>query len=149
MPLLQEDVLRMVRVLRLLRHRMPLTCTLLRLLADASSYLLLCLRPAPVLAAENLFLRKQLALYHERNVKPRRAINATRITLVWLGRWFAWRQALAIGQPETFPLASPRVSPVLALEISSWTRPNPSGAPSPHPSYGPRAPHMGPRAYCQ
>jgi putative transposase len=92
----------MVRVLCLLRHLMPLTCTLLKLVYDALSYLLLCLRPAPVLAAENLFLRKQLALYHERNVKPGRATNATRITLVWLGRWFDWRQALAIVQPETF-----------------------------------------------
>src|SRR5712691_9232049 len=92
----------MVRVLCLLRHRMPLTCTLLRLLYEASYYLLLCLRPAPVLAAENLFLRKQLALYQERNVKPGRATNATRITLVWLGRWFDWRQALAIVQPATF-----------------------------------------------
>jgi transposase InsO family protein len=79
-----------------------LTCTLLKLVYDASSYLLLCLRPAPVLAAENLFLRKQLALYHERNVKPGRATNATRITLVWLGRWFDWRQALTIVQPATF-----------------------------------------------
>ena len=92
----------MVRVLCLLRHLMPLTCTLLKLVYDASSYLLLCLRPAPVLAAENLFLRKQLALYHERNVQPGRAANATRITLVWLGRWFDWRQALSIVQPATF-----------------------------------------------
>jgi transposase InsO family protein len=52
--------------------------------------------------AENLFLRKQLALYQERQVKPRRATDATRLALVWLGRWFDWRQALAIVQPETF-----------------------------------------------
>ena len=31
---------------------------------------------------ENLFLRKQLAFYLERRVKPRRADGATRITLV-------------------------------------------------------------------
>ena len=60
-----------------------------------------CLRPAPVLAAENLFLRKQLALYQERHVKPARATNATRLALVWLGRWFDWRQALVIVQPAT------------------------------------------------
>jgi transposase InsO family protein len=54
------------------------------------------------LAAESLFLRKQLALYQERQVKPRRATDATRLALVWLGRWFDWRQALAIVQPETF-----------------------------------------------
>jgi hypothetical protein len=35
-----------------------------------------------ILAAENLFLRKQLAFYVERQVKPRRADDATRITLV-------------------------------------------------------------------
>jgi hypothetical protein len=33
-----------------------------------------------LLAAENLFLRKQLALYIERGTKPRRASNATRMT---------------------------------------------------------------------
>jgi transposase InsO family protein len=43
-----------------------------------------------------------LALYQERNIKPRRATNTTRLTLVWLGRWFDWRQALAIVQPTTF-----------------------------------------------
>jgi putative transposase len=36
------------------------------------------------LTAENLFLRKQLALYLERQVKPRRADDATRIALVAL-----------------------------------------------------------------
>jgi hypothetical protein len=30
------------------------------------------------LAAENLFLRKQLAMFQERKVKPRRTDNATR-----------------------------------------------------------------------
>jgi hypothetical protein len=99
---LQEDALRMVRVLRLLPYLLQLPCMLLRLLCDASCSLLLCLYPAPVLVAENLFLRKQLALYHERNVKPGRATNATRITFVWLGRWFDWRQALVIVQPAIF-----------------------------------------------
>ncbi len=36
------------------------------------------------LAAENLFLRKQLACYIERQVRPRRTDNASRITLVLL-----------------------------------------------------------------
>jgi putative transposase len=56
---------------------------------------------SPFLAADNLFLRKQLALAQERHVKPKRATNATRITLVWLARWFDWRQALAVAHPET------------------------------------------------
>src|SRR5262249_23496732 len=53
------------------------------------------------LAAENLFLRKQLALYEERRVKPRRADDATRITLAGLSRWLEWRQLLVIVKPET------------------------------------------------
>jgi len=79
-----------------------LTGTLLTLLVDVVHFLWLCLRPSAVLAAENLFLRKQLAFYQEREVKPRRATNAARFTLVWLARWFDWRQALAIVQPATF-----------------------------------------------
>jgi transposase InsO family protein len=75
---------------------------LLTLLWDAGRFLLLCLRPKPALAAENLFLRKRLALYQERHTKPRRATNATRLALVWFGRWFDWRQVLAIVQPQTF-----------------------------------------------
>jgi hypothetical protein len=38
------------------------------------------------LAAENLFLRKQLAFYVERKARPRRLNNASRIALVVLAR---------------------------------------------------------------
>jgi transposase InsO family protein len=54
------------------------------------------------LAAENLFLRQQLALYQERHIQPRRATDATRLALVWLGQWFDWRRVLAVVQPATF-----------------------------------------------
>jgi transposase InsO family protein len=74
----------------------------LALFHDALRFLSLCLRSPTTLAAENLFLRKQLALYQERQVKPKRATQATQLALVWLGRWFNWRQALAIVQPATF-----------------------------------------------
>jgi hypothetical protein len=57
---------------------------------------------SPALAAEILFLHKQLALYQERHVKPRRAINVMRIALVWFSSWFDWRSALRHVQPETF-----------------------------------------------
>jgi hypothetical protein len=65
----------MTRSTPLLRNLIPLAYTLLRLLGDALHFLLLCLRPSAALAAENLFLRKQLALYQERHVQPRRATN--------------------------------------------------------------------------
>ena len=92
----------MTRCTRLLHNGLHLADTLLKLLADVLRFLRLFLCPAPVLAAENLFLRKQLALYQERKVTPRRAHNAMRLTLVCLSRWFNWRQALAIVQPQTF-----------------------------------------------
>ncbi len=46
---------------------------------------LLALRPRAALAAENLFLRKQLALFQERQVKPRRANDATRWLMAAVG----------------------------------------------------------------
>jgi hypothetical protein len=92
----------MTQCTRLLRTVLDLTGMLLMLLVDVIRFLRLCLRPAPVLAAENLFLRKQLALYQERPVKPRRATAATRLAMVRPARWFDWRQALAVVQPATF-----------------------------------------------
>jgi hypothetical protein len=92
----------MIRGTYLLRTLFQLTGTLLTLRGDAWYFLRLCLRPSPVMAAENLFLRKQLTLYQARHVKPRHATDATRFTLVRLARWFDWRQALAVVQPATF-----------------------------------------------
>jgi putative transposase len=54
------------------------------------------------LVAENLFLRKQLALFKERNARPRRITTAARVTLLGLARFFDWRSALVIVKPETF-----------------------------------------------
>jgi transposase InsO family protein len=52
-----------------------------------------------VLAAENLFLRKQLVLYRARPVKLRRASDAMRLALVLWARCCAWREALTLVQP--------------------------------------------------
>ena len=53
------------------------------------------------LAAENLFLRKQLALYQERRTKPRRADASTRVALVLLSQFLDWRALLTVVKPET------------------------------------------------
>jgi putative transposase len=84
------------------RYCMQLTAMVLTLIVDAAQFLRLCLRSPAALAAENLFLRKQLVMYQERNVKPARATAATRLVLVWLSRWCDWRQALVVVQPKTF-----------------------------------------------
>jgi putative transposase len=91
----------MTRLQGLVHHSAQLACTWLMLLGDVIHYLGLCLRSPTGLAAENLFLRKQLPLYQERHLKPQRATHATRLTLIWLARCFNWRQALVIVQPAT------------------------------------------------
>ena len=45
--------------------------TIISLLSDLATFIWLLLRPQGTLAAENLFLRKQLAMYQRRNLKPR------------------------------------------------------------------------------
>ena len=58
-------------------------------------------RSRRALAAENLFLRKQLALFQERKVKPRRADDSTRWIMANLSRLFEWRDALVNVKPDT------------------------------------------------
>src|SRR6266851_10325183 len=76
------------------RTVLHIVCDLLRLLSAA-------VRSHAQLAAENLFLRKQLALYVERQVKPRRADDATRIALVALSCLIDWRRILTVVKPDT------------------------------------------------
>ena len=90
-------------------HPMRTAHSLLRLVSvlfdlaqDAVRFLLLGTRSSAAIKAENLFLRKQLALYLEREVKPRRATDATRLFMVLLSRVFAWQNALVNVKPETF-----------------------------------------------
>ncbi len=92
----------MLKRSRQFRHLLQLATMRLTLVLDALRFLGLCVCPSPRLAAENLFLRKQLALYQERNVRPRRTTDVTRIAMIWLGHWFDWRQALAVVQPKIF-----------------------------------------------
>ena len=68
-----------------------LLLTLAALVWDTFAFIGLGLRSKSALMAENLFLRKQLALYLERQVKPRRANDATRLTMVFLSKLFPWR----------------------------------------------------------
>lgn len=74
---------------------------IVRVFTDFAIYLWLCVKPSRNLAAENLFLRKQLALYKERQIKPRSTDPATRFTMAFLSQRFDWRNALVIVQPRT------------------------------------------------
>jgi putative transposase len=76
--------------------------TAFALLADLLRLVALVFRSRAELAAENLFLRKQLACYLERQVRPHRTDNASRVALVALSRLVEWRDLLTIVRPETF-----------------------------------------------
>lgn len=71
-------------------------------LADRLRVVLSGVRERQALAAEILFLRRQLALYAERGVRPRRLQPAERLRLVCLSRLLGrWQEALAVVTPET------------------------------------------------
>jgi putative transposase len=76
------------------------TRTALLLVRDLLHLVVLTCTSHTSLAAENLFLRKQLAFYVERNIRPRRLDNAARVALVVLARVIDWRQLLTVVQPE-------------------------------------------------
>jgi putative transposase len=117
----------------------------LNLFADMLRFLVLTLRSRNSLAAENPFLRKQLAFYQERRIKPRRISHSAGLTLVWLSRWFDWKCALTVVTPKTFiawrgksfqlfwrrkcQSGRPRISPELQHLIRQMARENSSWGP--------------------
>ena len=103
---------------------MPAARIFLQLIADFVVYLGLLIRPRKAIAAENLFLRRQLALYQGRKVDPRRIDPATRITLAFALKVIQLARYARCGPTEDVDsLASSRVSTSVALEIET-------GAPS-------------------
>ena len=71
------------------------------MVADLAGLVLLSLRSRRSVEAENLFLRRQLALFQERGVTPMRVDVATRLSLALLSRFFDWRDASVVVRPET------------------------------------------------
>lgn len=72
------------------------------LLSEALRVLRLMICSQASLAAEVLFLRKQLAFYQERKIKPRRFNDSARLSLLFLANLFDWKKALINVKPETF-----------------------------------------------
>lgn len=73
----------------------------LRLFADLIGLLVLATSPRRSLEVEILVLRRQLALYKERGLKPRRIDAATRVSMTLLSRLCDWRSCLIVVRPET------------------------------------------------
>ena len=92
---------------RLWHHRsvIVLLRVVLRLLADLAGLIALSVRPRRAIEAENLVLRRQLALFKERRMKPRRIDAATRASLALLSRWSVGTPPVesTYGQRESAP----------------------------------------------
>jgi putative transposase len=90
-------------MLRKLRGSAPghLVVTLFGVGCELLHFPLAMFRSRAALTAENLFLRKQLAFYQERQVEPRRLSDAARICLVLCSRLFNWREAIIVVKPDT------------------------------------------------
>ena len=126
------------------RRRRSWPSTIRRLLCDVVTLARLALTPRAQLAAENLFLRKQLALYQERRVKPRRPDPATRVILVLLSRLLDWRSLLTVVQPDTLdPVASSGLAAPLAVEVAARTAADSEGRAATHREHGPGEPDLG------
>ena len=80
---------------------MDIARALFQVVIDLISLLFLLMCSRGKLAAETLFLRKQLAMYKERSIKPGRIDSATKLTLIGLSRFFNWKGALVVVQPKT------------------------------------------------
>ena len=89
---------------------------IVEVLFDLVKLVVLSLRPATAIRAENLVLRKQLAAYIERGIKPRRLDHASRVSLSVFSRLFDVKDVIVIVRVDRCPLAPTGLADVLALE---------------------------------
>jgi hypothetical protein len=84
------------------RHFGSVLTVIGELLRDGWQFLYVVARPRTAVAAEVLFLRKQLAYYQDHHIRPGKLTDAARLSLVLWSRLFDWKEALAIVTPATF-----------------------------------------------
>src|SRR5437870_11702071 len=80
---------------------LQLAGTIVGIVSDILRLWVLVLRSSSAIRAENLVLRRQLARYIERGIKPRRVDQVTRVSLALFTRLFDWRDAVVNVQPST------------------------------------------------
>ena len=84
------------------RNVRPVLTVLWELLRDGLQFLNVVACSRTAVAAEVLFLRKQLAYYRDHQIRPRRLTDAARLSLIFWSLLFDWKEALAIVTPATF-----------------------------------------------
>ena len=82
---------------------LPLARAVVGVASDVVRLVISFLRSTLAVRAENLVLRRQLAWYIERGIKPTRVDHASRVSLALLTRLFDWRDALVVVRPSTRP----------------------------------------------
>jgi hypothetical protein len=102
------------------RHFGSVLTVIWELLRDGWQFMYVIAPPRTAVAAEVLFLRKQLAYYQDHNIRPGRLTDGARLSMVLWSRLFDWKEALAIVTPRLRGLASQEFQVVLALEIAGW-----------------------------
>jgi len=108
------------QVLSIFRRLQKLSLTLQTVVSDCVRFYAAALRSRAALAAENLSLRKQRALFQEREKKAAPTTAADRFVFSKLARLFNWRSALVIVKPATLiGWHSNCIPPILALEIET------------------------------
>jgi putative transposase len=96
------------------------------LLRDGLQCLTTISRSRAALAAEILFLRKQLAYYQDHQIRPRRLRDASRLCLLFWSRLFDWQAALVVVKTSTFLRWHRKgFQVVLALEVARRPPPLP------------------------
>src|ERR1035437_1850199 len=84
------------------RNFRPNLTVLWELLRDGLQFMNVVARSRTAVAAEVLFLRKQLAYDQEHQIRPRRLTDAARLSLMFWSRLFDWKEALTVVTPTTF-----------------------------------------------
>jgi len=79
----------------------PVLRAIIGFLADVVRFGMLFFRSPSSIRAETLVLRRQLARYIERGVKPRRVDHATRVGLALFTRLCDWRDSVVNIRPST------------------------------------------------
>ena len=74
---------------------------ILGVLSDVLRLGILFLHSSNAIRAENLVLRRQLAQYIERDIKPRRVDHATRVSPAVFSRLCDWSDAVVYVRPST------------------------------------------------
>jgi|SRR5271169_6000352 len=121
-----------------------------RLLADLIALTAFAFRRRRATAAEILVLRRQIALYKERGIKPRRIDSVTRISLALLSRFFNWRDDTGRSAPrDDDPLAPSGMEIILAVEVPTRPTADSAAHSGPDPPDGERESRVGRATHCQ